>query len=209
MRCAVAGAVLAAGLMLGTPKAANADSIELMAGNKNTTMDLKASASIAERLGVFIRARPSVDYSGEISTFGLMDLSVGLGGGLDAVGEVQAAGGSVVPRAGLQYFIRTGDFSLYALGTAGLDAAPCLEALVALRYAPMLRGSLRLLAAAEDVTDARPAGHIFSTQRIRLGLEWKGWGAGAAADLTETGNRPDYDEGSFGYNAGGFLSKTF
>ncbi|MFH0737666.1 MAG: hypothetical protein V1827_03875 [Candidatus Micrarchaeota archaeon] len=206
---ALAGAALAAGLMLGTPKAAKADSIELMAGDKSATVDVKVSVPLPRKLGLFFRARPSVDYTGDIHAFGLADLSIGLCKGLDAVGELQVIGGKVVPRAGVQYFIKKGDFSAYALATVGLDAAPYIETLLALKYAPELRRYLRLLAAVESITDISRAGHGFSTQRIRLGIEYMGWGVGAAADLTETGNHPRYRRGTFGYNVGGFISKTF
>jgi len=205
----LAGSVLAAGLMLASPKPARADSIELMAGNKNATMDLKASADITKRLGLFIRARPSVDYAGNISSFGLADLTINLSGGLDVVGEVQLFGGRAVPRAGMQYFAKAGDFSLYTLATIGLDNKPYLESVTALRYAPVLYKTLRLLAQVEGLTDTGSIGHVFSTQRTRLGVEWKGWGTGAAADLTETGNSPKLRDGTFGWNAGGFVSKRF
>jgi len=206
---ALAGAVLAAGLMLSTPKAARADSIELMAGNKNATMDLKASANITKKLGVFIRARPSVDYAGKISAFGLADLTINLSGGLDAVGEVQLLGGKVVPRTGMQYFAKAKDFSLYTLATIGLDNNPYVESLMVLRYTPALSKTLRLLAQVENVTDVGSGGHDFSTQRMRLGVEWKGLGIGAAADLTEIGNSPKPRDGTFGWNVGGFISKKF
>lgn len=206
---ALAGAVLAAGLMLASPKPARADSIELMAGNRSATLDLKASADLTNRLGVFIRARPSVDYAGKISSFGLADLTINLSGGLDAVGEVQLFGGKAVPRAGLQYFTKAGDFSLYALATIGLDSKPYVELVTLLRYTPALYKTLRLLAQVEGLTDAGSSGHDFSTQRMRLGVEWKGWGAGAAADLTETGNSPKARDGTFGWNAGGFVSNRF
>lgn len=206
---AIAATVLAAGLMLGIPKPAQADSMELMAGNRAVVLDLKASADITKRLGVFVRARPSIDYDGNVAAFGLADLTLNLSGGLDAVGEVQLIGGRAVPRAGVQYFRKAGDFSLYALATIGLDSAPYLESLAVLRYNPELRKNLRLLAQIEDVTDANPGGHDFSVQRMRLGVEWRGWGIGAAADLTETGNSPKAADGTFGYNAGGFISRRF
>jgi hypothetical protein len=206
---ALTGAALVAGLMFASPKPARADTIELMAGNKNVTIDLKASADIAKRLGVFIRARPSVDYAGAISAFGLADLTINLSGGLDAVGEVQLLGGRAVPRTGMQYFAKTKDFSLYALATIGLDSKPYVESLMVLRYTPALSKTLRLLAQVENVTDVGSGGHDFSTQRMRLGVEWKGWGAGAAADLTEIGNSPKHRDGTFGWNAGGVIWKKF
>jgi hypothetical protein len=209
MRMALAGAVLSAGLMLGTPGVAKADSVELMVGNKSATLDLKVSVPLTKKLSLFFRARPSVDYTGDTHAFGLADLSVNLHKGLDAVGELQVIGGKVIPRAGMQYFIKKRDFSTYALATTGLDAAPYVETLIALRYAPELRRNLQLLTQVENITDVSRAGHDFSTQRIRLGILWKGWGVGAAADLTESGNHPKPQDGTFGWNVGGFISKTF
>ncbi|MCI0503803.1 hypothetical protein L0Y65_03765 [Candidatus Micrarchaeota archaeon] len=203
----LAGAALTAGLMLAGQ--ARADSIELMAGNRSATLDLKASATLSPRLGLFFRARPTVDYAGDFHAFGVGDLSINLAGGLDVVGEVQFVGGRAVPRAGLQFFTRRGDFSLYALATTGLDSAPYGEALIAIRYTPVLHQALRLLVQLENITDVSPAGHDFSTQRMRLGLERNGWGGGAACDLTEMGNRPSRADGTLGWNIGGFVSKTF
>ncbi|MFH1520176.1 MAG: hypothetical protein ABID61_00880 [Candidatus Micrarchaeota archaeon] len=205
---AVAGAVLVSGLML-APKLAHADSIELMAGHNQTTIDLKASAEITKKLGVFMRARPSVDYDGNISSFGLVDLTINLTDGLDAVGEVQFVGGKVVPRAGVQHFIKTGDFSAYNLATLGMDSESYLELLTALKYCPALSQTLKLLAHVENVTDLDKTGHVWSTQRIRLGVLIDGWGFGPAVDLTETGNSPKTSDGTLGWNLGGFVSKTF
>jgi hypothetical protein len=203
----LAATVLAAGLMLCKP--ARADSIELVAGHRSAVMDIKASADTAPKLGVFIRARPSMDYHGKTSSFALADLCIKLHGGLDAVAEVQAFGGKAVPRAGAQYFVRTGEFSLFTGANIGLDSKPYVEWDTELRYAPALRGNLKLLAQIENLSDLDSGGNIFSTQRMRLGVEWKGWGAGAATDLKETGHNPSSQDGTFGWNAGGFVSKRF
>jgi hypothetical protein len=205
----LAGAVLAAGLMLTGPKPAKANTVEVMAGNKNTTMDLKASADVTDKLNVLIRARPSIDYTGAISSFALLDLNIKLVGGLDAIGEVQAFDGKVVPRFGAQYFTKKGDFSLYDAATIGLDAKPYLESDTVLRYVPVLHNDLKLLTQFENLSDVDKGGNIFSTQRIRLGLEWKGWGVGAAADLTELGHNPSSKDGTLSINAGGFVTKKF
>ncbi len=197
---AFAGAVLAAGLMIAKP--AKADNVELMAGDKSATVDLKASADITNKLNVLIRARPSIDYTGAISSFALLDLNIKLVGGLDVIWEVQAFGGKAVPRAGAQFFGKKGDLSLYAAATIGLDSQPYLESDTVVRFVPELRNDMRLLTQIEGLSDFDKGGNIFSAQRLRLGAEWRGWGAGPAADLSETGHK-------FGWNAGGFISKRF
>ena len=202
--------LLVSSLMIATPRTARAaDSIELMAGNKSATADIRASADITKKFGLFLRARPSIDYGGKISDFGLADLTLSLTDGLDAVAEVQMINGQLIPRAGLQYFAKTRDFSLYSLATIGLDANPYLESLTVLKYAPAIYKTLKLLVQIENITDAGLSGHEFSTQRIRLGVSKNGWGTGVAVDLTEFGNNPKPADGTFGWNFGGFASKTF
>jgi hypothetical protein len=204
-----AAAVLAAGLMLGSQKHVKADSIEVMAGNKNAVVDLKASAPLTDRLGAFIRARPSVDYKGALDSFALADLTINLKGGLDAVAEVQAFGGTAVPRAGVQHFVSRGAFSLYSLATIGTDKSPYLEMLASLEFSPAIYKALCLIAKAEVVTDTGSGGHVFSRQSPRLGLGLNGWSAGAAADLAEIGNHPKSGDGTFSWNVGGFIAKKF
>ena len=198
----LAGAVLAASLMMAKP--AKADSVEFMAGDKSATVDLKASADVTNKLNVFIRARPSADYSGAVSSFGLADLNIKLAGGLDAVGEVQAFGGKVIPRAGAQFFGKTGDISLFTAATIGLDSQPYIESDTVVRFTPGFFRTVRLLTQFENLTDCDKGGNIFSAQRLRLGLELNGWGAGAALDLSETGHKADIV-----WNTGGFISKRF
>ncbi|MBI5227795.1 hypothetical protein HY988_04370 [Candidatus Micrarchaeota archaeon] len=205
----IASVVLFSSLMLSTPKIANANSVELMVGNKSTTADLKASADLTKKVGIFVRARPTIDYRGKISAFGLGDLTLNLNGALDAVAEVQFVGGTIVPRAGIQYFRKAGDFSFYTITTIGFDSKPYLESLSSVRYSPRIYKTLNLIAQVENVTDLDRTGNNWSTQRIRLGLSKNNWGVGAAADLSETGNHPILANGTFGWNVGGFVSKTF
>ncbi len=201
--------LLIAGIMF-TPKPAKADSIEFMAGNKNAVVDLKAGADITKKLGFFLRARPSQDFAtGNISPFGLTDLTVNVTSGFDTVGELQFIGGSAVPRVGMQAYTGLGDFGLYNLTTVGMDSKSYVEFLTSLNYLPVISSGLKLLARVEDVSDVSRDGHLWSTQRLRLGLTIKEWGFGTATDLTETGNKPKLADGTFERNFGGFVSKTF
>lgn len=205
---AIAGTLLVASLMLPSVKT-HASSIELMAGHQSTTFDLKASAPLTEKLGMFIRARPSIDYNGDVSTFALADLTLNLTGSLDVVAEIQLLNGVPIPRAGLQYYFAEKDFSIYTLLTSGLDQAPYFESLVSLKYTPRLTDSLSLLLAVENVTDFTFSAHTFSTQRIRFGLSIDSWSIGPAVDLIEIGNSPNLQNGTFGWNLGGFISREF
>ena len=204
----VAGSLLGAALIFGAGKA-RADSIELMAGHNQTTLDIKAGAKVNDKVNIFGRVRPTVNYEGELSTFGLMDLSINLIGPLDFVAEVQMFGGQVVPRAGLQYFGMFGDFKIYTLMTVGMNENPNLESLTVLAFNPKLNELLGILARLENVTDLGSEGHEFSTQRLRLALTIAKFALGAAADLVELGTAPTLDDGTFIWTAGGFGEVTF
>lgn len=209
MRRVVAGTVLASSIMLAA-KPVRADSIELMAGQKSATVDMKASAELTKKAGVLIRARPSQDFStGNITSFGLVDLTLNMAPCFDAVAEVQFSGGAAVPRAGAQNYTSVGDLSLYEIATVGLDNKPYVEILVTATYTPSLSDGLKLLIRIENINDFDKTGNNWSTQRGRLGVGISGWGIGTALDLTETGNHPKTSDGSLGWNAGGFVSKNF
>ncbi len=203
----IAGAVLVAGLML--PGRASADSIEVMAGHRKTTTDIKASAPVTDKIGLFGRLRPSTDYKGNMDTFGLMDLWIRLSGPVDFVTEFQAAGGSITPRGGLQYFGAFGDFSVYTLLTFGLGEAKDIEHLTVLAYNPKVSELVGFIARAENITNVTKDGNSYSLQRIRLGSTIGKFKVGGALDLLELGNSPKLGDGTFGWNAGGFGEVTF
>ncbi len=204
-----ASAALVSSLLFATTKTANASSVELMVGNKSATADLKESIDLTKKLGLFFRLRPTVDYCGKISAFGLADLILKLKSGLDAAAEVQFIEGVPVPRVGLQYFAKRGDFSFFTLDTAGLNNNPYFELLTTVNYNPNIYKALNLIVQVENITDLESTGNNGSTQRIRLGFTKQGWGIGPAIDLTETGNHPNLKSGTFGWNAGGFVSGAF
>jgi len=201
----VTGVAIAASMVCGIPNLANADSVEVMAGNESTTLDTKISANVAPRTNLFLRGRTSVDYeSDNVNYFGLADLSVNLVDGLDAVAEAQFIPGvEVVPRLGLGYFKKVEDFSVYALATAGLSGENVdAEFFANLRYAPELTDDLELVLNLENVTNVGEQGHNFSVQRLRTGLGVDNYEIGVAADLTEA-------SGEVTSNIGGYAAIKF
>ncbi|MBU0456685.1 MAG: hypothetical protein KKD75_00920 [Nanoarchaeota archaeon] len=201
----VAGVAIATSMVCGASNIANASgSVEVMAGNENTTLDTKINASVAPRTNLFVRGRTSADYQGEVSYFGLADLSVNLVDGLDAVAEAQFIPGiGVVPRLGLQYFGKFGDFSVYGLATAGLSGENVdAEFLANLKYAPKLTDDLNLVLNLENVTNVGEQGHNFSVQRLRIGLGIDNYKFGVATDLTES-------DGAVVQNMGGYAKINF
>ncbi len=200
------GAAIAATLAL-SPMAARAEgSLELMAGHQTTTLDTKISAEVAPKTGLFIRQMTTTDYEGEVSTFGLADVSYKVVGGLDVVGEVQAAPGmGIIPRVGAQYFGQLGDLTLYVLGTVKAGEKPDGEFVTAIGYSPKLAEGVSLLTSMENLTSVGESGHQFSVQRLRAGVTLaEKYQIGVGADLTEVGN-----EGTLDTNVGGFAGLKF
>ena len=202
----LATAALAATIAL-SPMPAKADgSVEAMAGHKATTIDLKVSGEVAPRTGLFVREITTTDYEGNVSAFGLIDLSYKVIGGLDVVGEVQAAPGmGVIPRIGAQYFGQFGDLAIYALGTVKAGEHPDGEFVTVIGYAPKLAEGVNLLTSLENLTSVGESGHQFSVQRARVGVTLADkYQIGVGADLTEVGN-----EGTLDANVGGFAGLKF
>jgi len=179
--------------------------VELSAGQNYSALDASVCGEIAPRIGYSARGTTTINNkTGQVSYFGLADLSLNLVDKLDLVADTQfAPGQTILPRAGLAYSFSRGDFNAYALATTKLTAPVNGETLLQLSYSPQLTDGLKLDARIENITDFAQE-HQFSIQRLRAGLGMGSWKFGASADLTETGA-----EGKFDYNLGGYVMKNF
>ncbi len=200
--------LICAGLLalgVAAPAKAADGSLEVMCGNQACATDLKVSGSIAPKTGIFVRQITGIDYEGQVSPFGLVDVTYNLIGGLDVVAEAQYSPGmGLVPRVGAQYFGQFGDFSAYALVTTSVKDPVFGEVVANLRYQPALTEKLDGVVNVEALTDLSKKGHDFSAQKIRVGvtLDQK-IEAGAAVNLSETGTH--FDDPSYG----GYLKINF
>lgn len=195
----MAGFILANALSIAS---ARANSVEVMSGQKSSTLDLKVSGKLVEKTELFIRSRTTTDYDNRTGHFLLADISYNLVSGLDAVVETQAAA-KVVPRAGVQYSHKIGELNLYGMinGTT-MDGANA-ELTLQQSYAPVLSPRIGFFFGLEEVTNVGKE-HKYSLQRARVGVSIDDWQLGAAADAIEIGVNPTLD-----YNVGGFVKKNF
>ncbi|MAF37067.1 hypothetical protein CL622_08190 [archaeon] len=194
------------GTLMTAGRGHSADSIqELIRGQKTTTVDTKLMGKLAPKVGIFARNIATIDQEEKVKTFGVVDISYPIGKGVDVVGEAQLSPQSgFVPRVGLQYFKEEGDLSTYLASTVPLTKPFDSENVIALQYRPKLSDSLGLFTSLENVTNFGKEGHNFSAQKIRLGLETKGYQFGIAADLLETGKKPKVSS-----TIGAFVRKEF
>ena len=174
-------------------------SVEMMSGNKGSTIDTKFSTELPYGTGLFFRDRISVGTNKNVNYFGLMDISKRIGKGLDAVAEFQFSPGMPVDsRVGIQYYKSLGDFSVYSLGTSSLSKNSNNEILVNLRYAPKLNKNLEGVINLENITNFELDKHNFSIQRARMGLKKGKYEFGLAADLGESEGKVSKNIGVYG-----------
>ncbi|PIN80199.1 hypothetical protein COV16_01375 [Candidatus Woesearchaeota archaeon CG10_big_fil_rev_8_21_14_0_10_34_8] len=185
--------ITAIGLLLAGE--AQAGSAEVMVGKETTTLDAKLSGNIAGNAGFFFRARPTVGYDGAVSHFELADATYSLGKGIDAVAEVQMMA-NIDPRIGMQYYGENNNVAVYGLITVGTNYA---ELLAFAQYMPKLTDKVSGFAKIETVQDAGSQGYVWGTERLRLGVDVKGYKVGLGADITP----PDKT-----VNPGLFVSKS-
>lgn len=198
------GMILGA-LMIGRKASAATATAEVVSGDASSTLDVKVSGEVAPRFGLFTRHRETVDYDNNLRHFSLADATYTVGNGVGAVVETQFIPNlGVVPRLGFQYATARGDLDVFVLATAVARENTNGEGVTLFRYSPPLHPRARLFAQIETVTNIGKGGHNFSVERLRLGLDIHGYRFGAAADITEKGDKlvPCY-------NVGGFVARNF
>ncbi|NQU78200.1 hypothetical protein HQ545_00355 [Candidatus Woesearchaeota archaeon] len=189
-------AIMAASI--GTPKPAEAQSsVELMTGHKATTIDVVLNGQIGDKLGWYSENVLNVDYKRITNLNSVNALTYRLGKGVNLLGVMQASPDGITPRSGFMYADQFGDLGVLCMATAGYRSEPDLILYARATYQPELRKGLSLYAMLQDISVLSNAGHVASTQKVRLGLDIDGFKVGVAADLFERGEKFNYNIGVF------------
>jgi hypothetical protein len=199
-------ATLALAATLAFPFSAKAGgNVELMVGNKAHTLDVKLFSNVAKDTGLLARTRVGVDYEGNSSALTFLDIYQSLGKGFSAalVPQYTPDKGLVV-MLGPQYIGKWKDLSTIILLAASLEDNPNYNLITSTSYKPKLTSELNLVTQLETTNIFNNQGHVFSTERVRLGLAKDGLEGGIAADITQIGK-----EGTLDYNLGAYLKKEF
>lgn len=201
----ISGALFAGYITLVNPaRAETIGTAEIMAGYNSACTDIKVLViDFAPRTSLFARQINNIDYQGNVSPFGLADLTFNIVDGLAAIVELQFSD-AFTPRFGLQYFKQIGNTSLFGGGTVNLKDLANFEIFASAAYNPKIDSDKKAYFSLEEVTNFGVSGHNFSSQKLRGGLELKGWRFGPALELAEPGQGKAVD-----YNVGGFVAKTF
>jgi len=181
-------------LLLSPLTADAAASLEVLVSDK-PKIDVTLYASI-DRFGIFHRSRVLDNYSLTAVNYDIM--------GIKVLAGVQASIDKLIPKLGVMYANKFGNLNLSSIMTVGYDENPNFTGTVNVCYKPNLTKNLNGIIGAELISSFNLDGHLFSTQRMRLGLEYEGNEVGLATDLVELGDGPKLST-----NPGVFLKKTF
>lgn len=184
-----------------------AQSLEIMPGTQRIFVDAQWLKTFdeARKWSVFSRSTGTVDYQENTSLFTGAYLSYttssGFGGTLNGTISSRGAGAN----AGVHFFKGNESLMVFALASVGLRSELSYSWFSILRYTPSLGDIWRLYSSLELFSGFGSEGHEISIQRVRAGLNWKGYQFGLAVDLSGTGS--DYH--SRQTNPGVFLRKQF
>jgi hypothetical protein len=181
--------------------------VEVFVGHERTRLDMLWFRPFAKESHwlFFNRNVASVDHSNRTSFGSIAAVSYNLKMGLGAVVNATFNNGGAFPKAGLQYARRKGHFTLFGWVVVETLKDPDLDLFLLTRFEPPINEKLRVFSQLELFTVLNADGHVQSTQRIRLGLGWRAWQFGPAADLTTAGTDSPFTT----TNLGGFLRHEF
>lgn len=186
---------------------------EVMVGDNQSTLDLKASQNLTEKINLFGRAKVTRDYETHTtSPFAFIDVNYSLGKGFSAFYETQFIdlkdSTLMTPRFGISYFTPiTKDLTFFSATSLNVtqdkDPKQNVETVNNLRYTPQIGNSkYYALAQVETVSNFGSDGLNFATQNFRFGAGKGKLEAGLSLNLKET-------QKTFNSTIGGFVAYKF
>lgn len=198
--------VFAIGLSMWKGESLYAQSLEIMPGTERIFADMQWLKFIDSRkqFSIFSRTRATVDYDNTSSFFtaGYLNYTSPIDLGLTLVGKINDTGGG--GDIGIHLFKAKSNWTLFALASIGLKSELEYSWFSIFRYTPAFNNNWKLYTSLELFSLLTSQGHAFSVQRIRVGMDYKGFQFGVANNLSELGMVPITDN-----NFGGFIRKSF
>lgn len=195
-------------LLIFIQQQSKAQSLEITVGNQNVFANVQWFKFIdtTGHWSIFTRGIANINYEGNTDLF--------LGGYFNYTSKI-GLGATIVSRIGTfdsggdigGHFLKNGkDWSIAIFATVGIGLAQQLQYTIFsnLQYRPKISKKVNLYTNLELYSQFNNWGHVYSIQRFRVGLSWKSWQIGAAADFIEIDNAF-----LLNYNIGGFLRKEF
>ena len=167
-----------------------AQSIELMPGTERIFADLQWLKTFDEerKWSLFSRTRATVDYEDNTNVFSGAYLNYTSSSGLGAsmVGRIASSGAG--SDMGIHYFKASSDFLLFALASTSLSSEFGFSMVFHCSLHSSAKERMEIIyELVELFSSFNKAGHTFSVQRIRLGIDKQGYQFGFALNLTGLG----------------------
>ena len=194
-------------LMLSSASWAVGQSFEFMPGTERIFIDAQwLKAFDADRhWTLFSRSRATVDYdqNTDLFTGAYLNYTTSAGVGGTLLGRISSLGAGL--DGGVHFFKARERLLLYALVSVQLKSEFAYSWFSILRFLPPLNDRWKLYTSLELFSNFNTAGHAFSVQRIRAGVDREGWQFGLALNLSGVG--ADYI--LVNTNPGLFIRKEF
>ncbi len=186
--------------------------VEAFFGNERTTADVlwfryfKNAEDQPSKFLFFNRSRASVDYSNQ-TAFGLTNaVSYNFKSGLGLVAVAQFFGNGFFPKAGIQYYTRKKNWTIFTWMVSETWSKPSFDWFVLSRFEPALNENLKLFAQFETLSVTNNQGQYQFTQRVRIGVGFKpAWQIGLGGDFQQIKSENRIQT----HNLGLFLRKEF
>ena len=193
-------------LFIGIHLTTKAQSFEVMPGTKRVFIDAQYLKFVdsKKRVSLFSRARATAEYDEQATNLfsgAYLNYTTTSGFGGTILGRISSSSSGI--DAGIHYFKATKSLMLYALASINLNDQLLYSWFSILRFTPVLNGQTKLYSSLELFSAFSKIGHLSSVQRIRVGIDKKGYQFGLAINLNES-RFSDTD-----VNPGLFLRKQF
>lgn len=167
----------------------SAQSFEFMAGTERIFIDAQYLKFFDEqnKISLFSRARATAAYKQQktdLFTGAYLNYTTKSGIGGTVLGRVSSANSGV--DVGIHYFKVNKDFLIYALPSININDDLLYSWFSIFRFTPKLKNDWKLYISMELFSAFGQVGHLSSVQRIRLGLDRKGYQFGLAVNLNES-----------------------
>ena len=184
----------------------HAQSFEVMPGTERLFVDAQYLKffDANNRLSLFTRARATTEYTEQntnLFTGTYLNYTTKSGFGGTILGRISSVSSGI--DAGIHYFKVSKTFMVYALPSIHINDELLYSWFSILRYTPKLKADWKLYSSLELFSAFGQVGHLSSVQRLRLGIDKKGYQFGLAVNLNES-RFSDVD-----INPGVFMRKQF
>lgn len=184
----------------------NAQSFELMSGVERVFVDVQylKHFDVNKKISLFTRTRATAEYSEHntnLFTGAYLNYTNKFGFGGSVIGRVSSTGAGI--DAGVHYFKASKTFVIYALPSININNELLYSWFSIIRYTPTINQDWKLYTSLELFSAFGEIGHLNSIERIRFGVNKKGYKFGLAINLNQS-RFSDTD-----INSGVFIRKQF